>query len=454
MSAALRPAPSPARHYSFPGFERHQLENGLKILVAPVPKLPLVTISALVDAGAECDPWDKSGLAHITAQLLTEGAGAMDGVALTDHLERMGSSLDAAADWDAAGVSLSVMSQRFTEAVRTLADVLVRPALPERELERLKGERLAELLQVRTEPRSLADEAFAAIVYDDSSRYAKPVAGSEKSVRTLGITDVRDFHGARYTPGTTTIVVAGDVQVSEAVAVIGDALGMWRGTASPRPQLNVAAARAATRVHLVGKEGAPQSELRLGGIGLPRVTPDYFDVVVMNAILGGLFSSRLNLNLRERHGYTYGAFSTFQWRRHAGPFIIATAVRNDVTVESIREVLSEVNAMREELVSDDELSLAINYLSGVFPIRFETTAAIASALATLAIYGLPSDFYDSYRDKISAVTRQSVLNAARKYLRVDELEIVVVGDPAAVHGPLGEFAAQGLDVRDSRGILA
>jgi zinc protease len=174
----------------------------------------------------------------------------------------------------------------------------------------------------------------------------------------------------------------------------------------------------------------------------------------MNAILGGLFSSRLNLNLRERHGYTYGAFSTFQWRRHAGPFIIATAVRNDVTVESIREVLSEVNAMREELVSDDELSLAINYLSGVFPIRFETTAAIASALATLAIYGLPSDFYDSYRDKISAVTRQSVLNAARKYLRVDELEIVVVGDPAAVHGPLGEFAAQGLDVRDSRGILA
>jgi zinc protease len=192
-------------------------------------------------------------------------------------------------------------------------------------------------------------------------------------------------------------------------------------------------------VHVVAKPDAPQSELRVGHVGLPRTHADYFHVVVMNAVLGGLFSSRINLNLREVHAYTYGAHSAFDWRRAAGPFVVGTAVKTEVTGAAVREILLEIDRMRDDEITADELDLATRYLAGVFPIRYETTGAVASALAVANVYGLPDDYFSTYRDRIAAVTRADVLAAACTHIHPSALQVLAVGDTTSVERQLAEL---------------
>jgi len=201
----------------------------------------------------------------------------------------------------------------------------------------------------------------------------------------------------------------------------------------------------------VRKEDAPQSEIRVGHVGLPRRHPDYFPALIVNALLGGLFSSRINLNLREVHAYTYGAHSSFDWRKAAGPFVVSTAVKSDVTADAAREILLEISRIRADAVSEDELTLATSYLDGVFPIRYETTDSIARALAALTIYELPNDYFDSYRANIRRVTAMDVLHAADKYLHPDQLQLVVVGDPTVISAPLAALDAGPVSVYDADG---
>lgn len=431
-----RPVPGTTREYHFPRFERRRLANGIELLIAPIGKLPLVTTIVLVDAGASSDPNGRDGVAQLTAKLLTEGTQSSDGAALIDRFERLGASVDSYADWDIASIRMTAMSRNLPEAFALLAEVLREPAFREREVERLKAERQAELLQLRAEPRGLADELFSRFAYASESRYARPDGGDEESVASITRDEVLRFYQDRYQPAVTTIIIAGDVTGDETERLVNETLGDWSGGRPGRISIVDAPARSSRAVHLVVKADAPQSELRVGHVGLPRNHRDYFDVVVMNAVLGGLFSSRINLNLREVHGYTYGAFSAFDWRRQSGPFAVSTAVRSDATDASAREVLFEIERMRTEPITRDELTLATSYLDGVFPIRFETTAAIASALANLVIYGLQDDFYDRYRDRVRAVTEQHVLSAARTHLHAEALQMVVVGDPATVRAPL------------------
>ena len=444
-----RPQPGPPRDYHFPRFERRTLPNGMQLVVAPARKLPLATALLIFDAGASADPGGKEGLAVLTARALMEGTATMDGAELTERAERLGASLDASAGWDSAIVRLTAMSSRLPTALGLVGEILRAPAFPEREVERLKSERLAEILQVRAEPRGLADEMFDHFAYDKRSRYALPSGGTARSVGSLGRTAIAEFFAARYRPAGATLVIAGDLTADEGERLATEAFGAWTGSA-PAPAMIVDAARQKNRaVHIVAKSDAPQSELRIGHRGLPRTHPDYYDVVVMNALLGGLFSSRINLNLREAHAYTYGAFSDYDWRRQAGPFAVSTAVKTDVTDAAVREVLHEIDRMRAAAVSADELSLATSYLDGVFPIRFETTSAIASALATLVVYHLPDDYYDTYRARIRGVTSERVLAAAQQHVDPAALQIVVVGDPAAIRDPLAALGTGDVLVHDA-----
>ena len=427
-----KPTPAAPRDYHFPHFERLTLANGIQLVVATVPKLPLVTVLALVEGGATVEPAGKRGVAALTARLLLEGAAGMDGIALADRFERIGSSVEAHADWDVASVSLTTMSNRLPDALALVRDLVRSPTFPEREVQRLKEERLADLLQQLAEPRGLADEQFAHALYDSTARYAAPEQGDAASVRALTRDDVQQFHSARYQPAGTTLVFAGDVTMDAAKALAEALFGDWKGARPTDAPSGIDKVRAGKLVRVVSKTDAPQSELRVGHRGLPRNTPDYFDAVVMNAVLGGLFSSRINLNLREVHGYTYGASSAFDWRRGTGPFVVQTAVKSDVTGAAVQEVLSEIERIRTTPIREDELTLATSYLDGVFPIRYETTAAIASALANMVIHGLPEDYYDEYRAHVRGVTTEGVLRAAQRHLHPDELRIVVVGDPAVV----------------------
>jgi zinc protease len=447
-----RPAPAPPRPYHFPRFERATLDNGLSVIVVPVRKLPVVTVSFVMNAGAVAESAGQEGIARLTARVLLEGTKGRTGDALTESLERLGASLEADAEWDSGSLSMTVLASRLSDAMALVSEVVLEPAFPERELERLKAERLAEILQRRAEPRGLADDMFARFVYASDSRYAAPDAGSAASVSAIRPEEVAAFHAARYRPGSTTAIVVGDIGVDDALRVMRTRFDAWPSQRAAAVQADDRPARRTRAVHLVAKTDAPQSELRIGHVGLPRTHPDYFAALVMNMLLGGLFSSRINLNLREAHGYTYSAFSSFDWRRQAGPFVVASAVRSDVTAAAAREVMMEIDRMRAEKVSAEELSLATSYLAGVFPIRYETTAAIARALAAMVVYGLPADYFDTYRDRVHAVTAADVLRAAREFLHPDELQLVAVGDPAVVREPLAAMNLGPLQSYDTEGV--
>jgi zinc protease len=446
MSTATRPQPGPAREYHFPAFERRTLANGLTLLVAPSRSLPLVTVLAIVDAGAVADPAGEEGVAELTARALNEGTPKYDGETLTDYMEQLGTSVGGSAGWDSASLAMTVLRDNLDNAFAHFAEVLITPTFPVAAIERLKSERLAELMQIESEPRELADEKFDEYIYDVTSRFRLPVGGSRESVSNLTREQVVAFHAARYRPAATTLIVVGDVDVDTVERMVAGALEGWSGSAAARVSADDGPVRTSRAIRIVRKEDAPQSEVRIGHVGIPRTHPDYFAITVMNAVMGGLFSSRINLNLREVHGYTYGASSAFDWRREAGPFVVGTAVASDVTVAAIQETLKEIDRMRAEPISESELSLATSYLEGVFPIRYETTAAIAAALATLVIYGLPEDWYDTYRSRMSAVTVNDVLEAARSHVHSDSLQIVIVGDADAIREPLESLAFGPVDV--------
>jgi zinc protease len=451
IDRSLRPKPSAPRSYHFPRFERRSLENGVEVVVAPVSKLPLATVAVLIDAGAVCDPQGREGTAQLVAKLLLEGTEKSDGAELTERFERLGATLDASADWDAAAVTMTALTEHLPAAFDLLGEVLRTPAFRPREVARLKAERTAELLQLRAEPRGLADELFSRFLYTPTSRYARPEGGDEDSVDAIVREHLLTSYEARYLPGGTTIIVAGDVTVDAVEAMVRRAFGDWKGGAPARVVSDDLPAKQDRGVHIIAKSDAPQTELRLGHVGIPRNHPDFFPVNVMNAVLGGLFNSRINLNLREAHAYTYGAFSGFEWRRQAGPFVVSTAVKSDVTDAAAKEILLEINRIRTEAISPDELSLATSYLDGVFPIRFETTAAIAAALSVLVIHGLPEDYYDTYRDRVRAMTVEQILQAAQRYLHPDSLQMIAVGDPATIKGPLETLGFGKTTVYDTLG---
>ena len=438
MVTSLRPKSGPTRSYHFPEFHDEVLSSGIRLLTAPVKKLPIATILVIVDAGSVAEQPGKEGIASLTAAGLLEGTNRFNGAELAEKFEQLGTSLESGADWDSAFVRITVLSDKLEEATRLLGEVISSPVFPAREVERRKAERLAEILQLESEPRGLADEKFSEFLYSPESRYSRPDEGSTESVSALSREDVEDFYRSTYRSGGTTVIVAGDVTPERARSLVADAFQKWPTGSRKEAQLTAAPRTKARKVHIVHKPDAPQSELRVGHVGLPRRHPDFFPTLVMNAVLGGLFGSRINLNLREAHGYTYGASSYYDWRRGAGPFVVSTAVQSEVTAPALTEILLEIDRIRSDKISEEELTLARDYLEGVFPIRYESTAAIAAALATLVIHTLPADYYDAYRKNIHSVSADAVLAAANAHLHPLELQTVVVGDAKTIQGTLAE----------------
>jgi zinc protease len=426
---AERPAPGTPRPYAFPAFERTRLDNGLAVLTADLPGRALVSAGIVITSGAADEPAELAGATVLMARALTEGTERYNAVALTEAAERLGATLHAEAGWDSMSVGADVPADRLSAALELIEEVLARPTFPDAEVERLRDERLNDILQARADPRRRAEEAFVTEVYAPSSPYRRPSAGLPESVARLDAGAARAELNRRFDPAQMTLIVGGELSGIDIRALAEERFGGWvrAGGAAPSSATDASPASMRRRVRVVHMPGKVQTEIRVGHVGLPRRTPDYHAVSVMSTILGLLFNSRLNRKLREEKGYTYGASAGFDLRRAAGPFAARAAVNTDVTIPALLDILAELEGIRSG-VTEAEMTEARDYLAGVFPLRFETAGAVVGALSGLVIQGLPDDELTRYRPAIQAVTADEVVAAANAHVRPDEAAIVLVGN--------------------------
>ena len=424
-SVAPKPGPLPA--LKLPQIQKRTLSNGVPVWIVELHKVPVVHVTLAVKSGSGADPRGKYGIASLTAEMLDEGAGQRNALQIADAIDYLGASLSTSSTSDASFVDLHVPVARLGDALPILSDVSLRPSFPDQELQRAREELLTSLVQAQDDPASLIQFAFPRLVFGPQHRYGTVSIGTAAAVKGFSVADLRQFHAQHYVPSNAVIIVTGDVTPASAVARLEAAFGAWKGTAAPRTAVPAAPQLTARQIYLVDKPGAPQSQIRIGWVGVPRATPDYFALRVLNTILGGSFTSRLNQNLREEHGYSYGASSSFDMRSAAGPFYAAAGVQTDKTSEALTEFFKELDAIRKPIPAE-EIEKAKNYLALLLPRTFETTESLAGSLAQVFVYNLPADYYATYTDRIRAVTPADVQRAAERYIQPDKFAIVIVGD--------------------------
>jgi zinc protease len=440
-----RPPSGAPRPYRFPDFVRHRLPSGLGVWLVPLPDRELVSVHLLTDAGASAEDEAQAGIAALTAQLLVTGTQRLDAAAFAETTERLGIEVGSESSWDSARAGFTALGSKLDDGLALLAEMVRSPRLDEREFERLKAERLNDILQARADPGRLADESFLREVYAGDVPYGRLSAGTPETVGALEVAAAREFHASRYAPDVADVIIAGAIDPDAALVGVERHLGDWAGS-GPGHRTFEPRQRGGRRIVLVDRPGSVQSELRVGHLGIDRHHPRYFPAIVMAALLGGVFGSRLNMRLREELGYTYGARCSFDPRRAAGPFTATAAVQTEVTVDAIRELLGQLERIRAEAPTDRELAEVRDFLVGIFPLRFETTTGIAAALEPLAIYDLPDEYWHAYRSNLEAVTAADVLGAARELVRPDEALILLTGDAARVGEELGAAGLGPLEV--------
>jgi predicted Zn-dependent peptidase len=432
-----------------PPIERLQLSNGLSVVLLEKHDVPLVQIDLLVKVGSTMDPDGKFGLADMTAAMLDEGAGKRSALELAEEVDFLGAHLSTSADYHHSTISLHTPLRQLDTALELMADVVRRPAFAEEELERQRALRLTRLVQWRDEPRDVASVAFNQILFGSGHPYGVPRLGSAESLRAMSVQDLKQFHAAYFHPGNAVFIVVGDVDAKRVLPKLESLFGDWATGKIPSLELAKVEQVKRRQIYLVDKPGAAQSVIQIGRIGVARKTEDYDAIVVMNTILGGSFASRLNQNLREEHGYTYGAGSAFSFRPAPGPFRAASSVQTAVTDKALAEFMKELRGILEP-VPAEELTRAKNYVALGFPSDFQTVGGIARQLRELVLYGLPDDYFNDYIQNILAVNGDDVQRVAKKYIDPDKLAIIIVGDSETIKrglealdlGPLREMTVE------------
>jgi zinc protease len=353
---------------------------------------------------------------------------------------------------DASTVSTRALRRNFSAALDLVADIALHPSFPAEEIERQRAARLGQLVQQRENAGALAGAIVAAVLYGNRHPYGFTELGTEASVKALTRDAMVAFWKQHFVPGNAALVVAGDISMAELRTLADKAFGGWQRGQAP-PSTPGSPAGAAARLIIVDRPGAPQTQLRVAGLGMARSSPDYQTAQVMNAALGGLFSSRINMNLRERHGYTYGAYSQFTARRHAGPFVIGGGVRTDVTAPAVTEIFNEVRGMLDMPLPQPELQKAKDALSRSLPGAFETTAEVVGSYSNVYIYDLGLDYYSRYADQVNAVSADHALTVAKKYLDPGMLRVVAIGDRARIEPELRKLNLGPIEIRDGDGRL-
>lgn len=441
------PVLGPPPSVTLPPIITRQLSNGLKLMIVEQNELPVADFILVVGTGGTANPLNKEGLADLTANMLKEGAGRRSSLDIADQEAFLGVSIGAGSGWDATTISLNTPTAQLDSALALFADVALRPAFPSTEFERVRKDRLTALIQLKDEGPAIANRAYANILYGAQHPYGRPLSGTEASVAALAAGDLQQFYNMYYHPNNSTLIIVGDVKADVIQAKINSLFGSWQPLEQPAFQMAQFQRAGTANIYLIDKPGAPQSSFRIGSIGVPRSTKDYFALDVLNTILGGSFTSRLNQNLRETKGYTYGAGSSFDMRKYEGPFTARAEIVAAKTDSALIEFMKELNAIRDT-VPAAELAKAKRYLQLQLPSQFETTGDIAAALVPVAIFGLPLDYYNMYTNNIEQVTQADVQRAARQYINPAAVSIVIVGDRKVIEPGLAALKIAPISIRD------
>ena len=424
------------------------LANGLTVIHNYNPALPLVTAELVLRSGLQDNPPSLPGLASFTARMLEEGTSTRSAPQIADSVAQLGAFLDVNASFDASKVDVLALRDNFDAALDILADVVQHPAFPEAEVERQRASRMGELSQLRENAPAIAARIEAQALYGAQHPYAYGELGTESAVTATTRDDLQTFWRQHYVPNNAALVVSGDITEMQLKTLAEAKFGAWqRGNVSVNTIQS--AERSKARLILVDKPGAPQTALRLALLGPDRKTPDFAPLQVMNAALGGLFSSRLNTNLREEKGYTYGVRSQFQYRRQPGPFAIAASVRTDVTAKAVSEMFKEVRGMQAHLMAPAELAVARNAQVLSLPGQFETNQSIVASLASTYVYGLGLDYYARLPQRYASVTSAQVQKVAQKYLPASQLMVIGVGDETRIAPQLLGLKLGPVEYRDA-----
>ena len=435
---------------SLPPITTRTLANGLQVVVVEHHELPIVDFALVLRTGAEADPANHAGLATLTAAMLDEGTRTRTALQIADAVAWLGADLGTFAGFDESRVVLHAPTAQLDSALALFADVVVRPSFPQGDFDRIKQERLTTLLQLQDRGPAIADIAYANIVFGRDHPYGRAMSGTRRTVGRITRGDAQRFHRTHYRPNNATLIVVGDVRTDDIVARVERAFAGWTRGAVPTARFPARRTAAGTTVYLIDKPGAAQSSFRLGGVGAARSTDDYFALLVMNTILGGSFTSRLNANLREAKGYTYGAGSSFALRREPGPFTARAEIVSAKTDSALVEFMKELRGVLDT-VPQAELTKAKRYLQLQLPGDFETTRDIAGQLVPLVVHGLPLDYYDGYVQRIDAVTQEDVRRVAARYIDPGHLAIVIVGDRATIEPGLRALGIGEISIRDLEG---
>lgn len=432
-----RPPSGPVHALRLPEFRRARLSSGAEVWIAENHDVPEVSLRLLLEAGAAGESPERAGVAELAARLLTEGAGDRDAMGMAEWLDRLGATFHASVRHDLATLSMHFLSHVTAGALDYLAAAVREPRFEAEEVGRVRQERLDEIERERDEPSVVAGRLLAREVYGEDHVYGRPAGGTGDTVSALDRDAVRGFHAARYGASGAAFVVCGDVRPGKLIDALEDRFGDWAAGAGrpPVPDLPPRPASAG-RVILVDRPGSPQSEIRIGTVGIPHDAPDLFPVKVANAVLGGLFNSRINMNLREDKGWTYGARTAFRLRRAAGPFVVRTAVETAVTGPAFRELLSEIGGLATDPPTREEMELAKNAMTLSLPLQFETNGQIGRKVAERVAYDLPEDYWETYRDRVEGVASDEVAAVAERHLRPEGLVLVAATDAGAVRSDL------------------
>jgi len=419
----------PPQKLNLPAVQQFSLSNGLKVVLMEKHEVPLVQLNVITKMGSVNDPENKTGLAGLTMSMLTEGAAGKTSLELADAIDFLGARISTNIGADSSGVYLHTPLSKFDEALKIMSDILLRPDFPQKELDRKKKDRLTSLMQMHDQPTAIATAAFNKILFGKEHPYGRIT--SENEIKGFSVNDLKSFYKKYSTANNSFVIVVGDIKKEELKKKLENSFGKWQKGNVKEVKIKEPTQVTDRTVYLIDKPGAAQSVIYIGRIGSARITPDYNAIVVMNTLLGGSFTSRLNQNLREKHGYTYGAKSRFNFKPIHGSFIASSSVQTDVTDKALTEFFNELNGIREPL-TDADLNRAKNLVALSYPGNFQSVSEIAGQLEEMFFYNLPPSYFSGFVSKILSVNGKDVNGASKKYIVPDLMIVVVVGDKAKI----------------------